>query len=62
MQLELFPTVRVTAHIRQPDKTWQVMEVGNIQGNLFPEAINDVYSRLKAMFPTQSTLILIQNV
>lgn len=62
MQLELFPTVRVTAHIRQPNKTFQVMEVANTQGNLFPQTIADLHKQLKKLFPSSTPLILIQNV
>ena len=62
LQLEMFLTTQITLHVRQPDRSWQVYEVNDIQGYINTDAINSLYKYAKELFPNQRTFIQIQNV
>ena len=54
---------RVTVHVRQPDRSWQVYEADNAQQEyLSTDLIGEAYKRLKKMFPNKRIFIQIQNV
>lgn len=61
-QLEMFPVLIVTAHVRQPDNSWQVHTVDNVGDNLCPQTIKQLYKDVKELFPNTSTFIQIQYV
>lgn len=59
LQLE---TIRVTLHVRQPDRSWQVYAVDNTQEYLSPDAVSEAYKHFQKMFPNQLIFIQFQNV